>query len=45
MQPVTGGRRPWLQAVRHNAPEALAKVYKALLEGKRRPENGHMLKI
>jgi len=45
MQPVTDSARPWLQVIRQSGPEAVAQVYQALLEGKVRPRDGHMLML
>jgi hypothetical protein len=45
MQPVTDARRPWLQVVRGQGRSAVEEVYAALLEGRTRPQQGHVLTL
>ncbi|MBS0445693.1 MAG: DUF2855 family protein [Proteobacteria bacterium] len=43
MVPVTDPRDPWLRVVRGTGRQAVEEVYLALLDGRARPEEGHVL--
>ncbi len=45
MQPVTDPQRPWLQVVRGQGREAVEAVYRALLDGRSMPQEGHVLAL
>lgn len=45
MVPVTDTERPWLRVVRGQGRDAVDAVYAALLNGRIRPEEGHMLAL
>jgi hypothetical protein len=45
MQPVTDAQHPWLQVVRGQGRAAVEEVYVALLDGRSRPQQGHLLSL
>ncbi len=45
MQPVTDAQHPWLQVVRGQGRAAVEEVYAALLDGRTRPQEGHVLSL
>ncbi len=45
MQPVTRAEDPWLQVVRGRGTAAVEACYAALLDGKLRPQEGHILSL
>ena len=45
MQPVTDPLRPWLQVVRGHGRTAVDQVYAELLNGRTRPQEGHVLAL
>ncbi len=45
MQPVTDAQHPWLQVVRGEGRAAVQEVYAALLDGRTRPQEGHVLTL
>ena len=45
MQPVTDAQHPWLQVVRGQGRAAVEEVYAALLDGRARPQEGHVLTL
>lgn len=45
MEPVTDERSPWLRVVRGRGPQAVEAVYRALVEGRSDPREGHVLSL
>ena len=45
MQPVTDAQHPWLKVVRGQGRLAVEEVYAALLDGRTRPQEGHVLSL
>jgi len=45
MKPVTDPHHPWLRVVRGQGGPAVEQVYCALLAGRARPQEGHMLRL
>lgn len=45
MHPVTRAEEPWLTVVRSSGPAAVESCYAALLDGRVRPEAGHILSL
>ncbi len=45
MGAVSNARHPWLQVVRGHGREAVDDVYAALLDGRSRPQDGHLLTL
>jgi Protein of unknown function (DUF2855) len=45
MKPVTAAEHPWLQVVRGSGPAAVETCYAALLSGRVKPQEGHLLSV
>jgi len=45
MRPVTSAQPPWLKVVSGQGPQAVEAVYRALLDGRAEPQDGHMLSL
>ena len=45
MKPVTDPQRPWLTVVRGHGPQEVERVYRALIDGRSNPQEGHLLSL
>jgi len=45
MRPVTSAEPPWLKVVSGQGPQAVEAVYRALLDGRAEPQDGHVLSL
>ncbi len=45
MAPVSDPARPWLKVVESPGQEALERTYRLMLDGKSRPQDGHVLSL
>jgi hypothetical protein len=45
MKPVTDAQRPWLTVVRGQGPQEVEQVYRALIDGRTNPQEGHLLSL
>jgi hypothetical protein len=45
MRPVTNAQPPWLKAVAGQGRQAVEGVYRALLDGRTEPQDGHVLSL
>jgi hypothetical protein len=45
MKPVTDPDRPWLTVVRGHGPHEVEQVYRALIDGRSHPQEGHLLSL